>query len=757
MSRYEIPQLTHEDLKVFKKNHADFLAGTLDGLTFKTMRVPFGVYEQREPNTYMVRIKLAGGAISPEQLLGLADLAQTYAHKNIHITTRGGAQLHYVKIEDIVTIMEKLHALGLSGRGGGGNTVRNITADPLAGTAQDELFDVAPHALVLTSKMLDQKDSFALPRKYKITFSGSSADRGYATIHDVGFIAKIIEGKRGFSLFVAGGMGAKSRIGTKIADFIPEEEIFLYSQAIKQLFDKHGNRKNKHAARLRFLFDELGESQFLVYLQEELEAVKKAGNWQIAIPESPKVRQISPNKNFELEEKYKTWWDRFVYAQKQEGLFGCKVPMYLGDISYEDARALATALDPFGEDVLRFSADQNLYIRNLTAPEMVSLFEVIQKISADSARPTLIGDMVACTGAATCQLGITRPRGAVEAISKRLAKVVANFDALQGFRIHLSGCPNSCGKHLIADLGFFGKVQRNEGYSYPAYNVVAGSHILENETRFAQKCGDVAAFHIPAFVEEVLTTWTLHVKNFKSFADWIDNGGREIIEAITHKYNTIPSFKEDKNPYFDYSCDELFSLKGKGSGECSAGMYDLIEADKKALKIALEAEVKDYENIRLLSARMLLVTRGEDARDKEGVLSAFKKHFIDTALLNASFGLPLLGEADERTIELALEVIKLYESMDNTLKFAKEKEIKAEAPSSFSAVNFKDYTGVACPMNFVKTKMDLAKMKSGEVLEILLDDGAPIDNVPKSVQSEGHTIESTTQEGKSWRVRIVKK
>ncbi|MDD4506415.1 MAG: sulfurtransferase TusA family protein [Sulfurospirillaceae bacterium] len=757
MSKYEIPKLVHDDLEIFKKNHADFLAGTLDSLTFKTMRVPFGVYEQREPNTYMVRIKLAGGAINPEQLLGLADLAEQYAHKNIHITTRAGAQLHYVKIEDIVVIMEKLHTLGLSGRGGGGNTVRNISSDPLGGTAKDELFDVSPYSLVLTSKMLDQKDSFALPRKFKITFSGSSADRGYATIHDVGFIAKIVEGKRGFSLFVAGGMGAKSRIGTKIADFIPENEIFLYSQAIKQVFDKNGNRKNKHAARLRFLFDELGEAQFLTLLQAELEAVKKEGNWEISIPETPTERKVTLDKDFVIEEKYQTWWNRFVYAQKQEGLYGCKVPMYLGDISYEDARVLANALAPFGEDVLRFSADQNLYLRNLTAGEMVQVHDVIQNISVDSKRPTVIGDMVACTGAATCQLGITRPRGAVEAIQKRLAKVVANFDAIQGFKIHFSGCPNSCGKHQIADLGFFGKVQRNEGYSYPAYNIIAGSRIHEDGSSFAQKCGDVAAFHVPAFVEEVLHTWVLHVKNFNAFADWVDADGRGIIEEITKKYNTVPSFKDDKNPYFDYSCDDIFSLKGKGSGECSAGMYDLIEADKKALKIALEAEVKDFENIRLLSARMLLVTRGEDARDKEGVLKAFKKHFVDTTLLNASFGLPLEGDADERSIELAHEVIKLYESMDNTLKFAKEKELKVVESKTEEAVRFKDYSGVACPMNFVKTKMDLAQMKSGEVLEIILDDGAPIDNVPKSVQGEGHTIASTTKEGNGWRVRIIKK
>jgi len=763
MSRYIIPQMVYDDLEIFKKNHAEFLAGTLDDLTFKTMRVPFGVYEQREANTFMVRIKLAGGILTPKQLLTLADLAEKYAHEAIHITTRGGAQLHYVKIEDIIDIITTLHSIDLSGRGGGGNTVRNVMADPLAGTAKDEIFDVSPYALAITTKMLEQKDSFALPRKFKITFSGSEADRGYATIHDVGFIAKIENGVKGFKLFVAGGMGAKSRVGSKFLDFVPDTEVFLYSQAIKQVFDQNGNRKNKHAARLRFLIEELGMDEFRRLVNVEIEAIKDKGDWEMPVEQIERTKGDTTHEPFSVPASISKWWNRYVYAQKQEGLYGCKVPIHLGDIHFNNARSLANALLPFGEDVLRFTGDQNLYIRNLTAPQMASLHDILVNFSKDVSKPTFFGDMVACTGAATCQLGIARPRGAVDAIQKRLDKLldVKDYDLIQGFKIHLSGCPNSCGKHLIGDLGFFGKVQRNEGYSYPAYNVVAGTRTSGDGTVFAQKCGDVAAFHLPAFVEEVLDAWLLHVKEYEGFADWIDDGGLKIVEEISKKYVEIPSFKDDKNPYFDYNAVELFSLKGRGMGECSAGMYDLIEADKKALKEALEKEEKDFELIRLLSARMLLVTRGEDARDKAGVLKAFKTHFVDTTLLNAYYGTMLEGDADEKSIELAEEVIKLYESMDHTLKFAKEKELaaaaQAHANAEVKAVHFKDLSGVACPMNFVKTKMELSKLGSGDVLEILLDDGAPIDNVPKSVAGEGHTVEAPTKEGNGWRVRIVKK
>lgn len=759
MSSYIIPQSVNKDFEDFKKSHSDFLSGKLDELTFKTIRVPFGIYEQREPNTYMVRIKLAGGNITPKQLLVLSDLAKKYAHEALHITTRGGVQLHYVKIEDIIDIIEELHKIGLSGRGGGGNTVRNITADPLAGTAKDEIFDVSPYALSLTSKMLEQKDSFALPRKYKIAFSGSDKDRGHATISDVGFIATKKNEKKGFKLFVAGGMGAKSKVGTKIFDFISDDEVFLYSQAIKQVFDKYGNRKNKHHARLRFLFEDLGESKFMELLDIELDSVKKTDDYHLIVLENDK--DISSKESFEIPKECYKWWNRYVYAQKQDGLYGCKVPIDLGDIHYENGKYLAESLEPFGDDVLRFAGDQNLFIRNLRGSQMVSLYYVLEKLSKNVNKPTFYGDMVACTGAATCQLGITRPRGAIEAIQKEMDKVLESFDydLLQGFKIHLSGCPNSCGKHLVADLGFFGKIQRNEGYSYPAYNVVAGSRISANGSVFGQKCGDIAAFYIPIFVKEVLDTWILNISNYDSFADWIESGGNIVIEKISQKYNTIPSFKEDKNPYFDYDAIELFSIKGRGAGECSAGMYDLIEADKRALKIAIEDEKQDYELIRLLSTRMLLVTRGEDARNKEEVLKVFKKHFIDTQLLNAYFGTLLEGDANNEVINLADEVMKLYESMDHTLKFAKEREVQEVQNINKNAkvTEFKDYRGVTCPMNFVKTKMDLAKMKSGDILEILLDDGSPIENVPKSVQNEGHEVVSQTKEGVGWRVRIIKK
>ena len=762
MSGYIIPQSVKNDFEAFKKHYNDFLSGKLDDITFKTIRVPFGIYEQREANTYMARIKLSGGVISPKQLFELANLSERYANGVLHVTTRGGAQLHYLNIKDFLIVIEAIHSIGLTGRGGGGNTVRNITADPYAGVAQDEAFDVTPHTIALTEKMLEQKDSYSLPRKFKLSFSGSSADRGGATFIDVGFIAKIQNGKKGFRVFVGGGMGAKSRVGQSFIDFLPENEIFVLSQAIKEVFDEKGNRKNKHSARLRFLIEDIGLDEFRELVDKKIAALKAKGDWEIELQELPQAASINDEISANLSGEERIWWDRYSLPQKQKGYFSVKVPLFLGDLPSQKAKDLALKLSDIAQnrDVLRFGSDQNIYLRNLTQSELLKLYPILKEISPLVLKPTIIGDAVVCTGAATCQLGITIPRGALKAIEKTLIQKNAQLDELTGFKIHMSGCPNSCGKHSVADLGFFGKVLRKGDAPYPAYNIVAGAKIWEDKTSFAKKIADISAYHLPSFTAELLQSWIEIKKDYQSFAHWVDDKGADFIADLAAKYSSVPSFDEDKNPYYDYTAKEVFSLAKRGAGECSAGMYDLIEADKKALAAALKTEPNDLKAIRHLASRMLLVTRGEEARDEKEVLEAFKKSFIDVGLINKKFAKLLEGEATAEVVELAKEVINLYASMDNSLKFSVQTEQKAAEKTNEaknSSDKFKDYRGVACPMNFVKTKMDLSQMQSGEILEILLDDGAPIENVPKSVAGEGHKIESQQKEGASWRVKIRKK
>ncbi|MDR0587792.1 MAG: sulfurtransferase TusA family protein [Burkholderiales bacterium] len=789
MTGYAIPKEVHEDFNTFSKQYRDFAQGSLDAVAFKTYRVPFGIYEQRDPDTYMVRVKLAGGLISPAQLRVLGELAQRYGDKRVHVTTRAGAQIHQVSHPQLLTIIDALHQVGLTGRGGGGNTVRNIMADFDAGVSQHEVFDTTPHAVALTEAMLSLKDSYQLPRKYKIVFSGSTQDLSGASFSDVGFIAKIKDGKRGFGVWIAGGMGAKSRLSDLLIDFLPEEDIYCVAQAIKELFNEKGNRKNKHHARLRFLVEDLGFDTFKALVREKMSALRAQGLKPLTLSPLSEVTPLADDALPPLNEEERLWWNRYVIPQKQKGYYLVKLPLSLGDIHADFAVQLADQLAKLTDhhDVIRFAADQNAYLRNLTASSVMALYPLIRQLAPLSVKAPVIGNIVVCTGAATCQLGVTIPRGALKPIEKALTQSDLALDALSDIKIHLSGCPNSCGKHAIADLGFFGKLLRKNGVPYPAYNVLVGAKTGENNTRFARKVADISAFHLPQFVVEVMKSWLSVKPGYRTFSDWIDDTGEQTVKAVADQLSDIPDFDDDKNPYFDYSAKTLFSIKGRGTGECSAGMYDLIEADKKALTELLNAPQDEtaLRTIRLLAARMLLVTQGDDSRQEEAVLKAFRLYFIDKGYIGTQYIDELNGAPTAKVIDLAREVIALYQTMDHTLSFAvnrpstgegqarsaeiensKDQPNKGEAstlgvkaqPLATPPVNrFKDYRGVACPMNFVKTKLDLAQMKSGELLEIVLDDGAPIDNVPQSVANEGHAILSQDKVGDVWHVKIRKK
>ena len=575
MSGYTIPDsVTKGDFEFFKKSLNELKSGKITKDDFKGIRVPFGVYEQRERETYMVRVKTYGGEIEPKQLGILADYADKYANNQLHITTRGGVQLHYTKLDDLCEILENLHSIGLTSRGGGGATVRNINADILSNIANDCVFDVIPYANALTTKMLGLKDSFHLPKKFKFAFSASSADRAMATITDVGFIAKIEDGKKGFEVWVAGGMGAKPLLGFKLMDFLPESDLFVLAQAAKQIYDRFGDRERKNRARFRFVAEKFGEAELAKMIFDEMKIVRTNFDCDLNVESSPKLPELS-GADLEIpkmSEAQQKWWNRFVIAQIQKGYYCAKVPLKLGDLKATHARELAKRLDSIGNHSLFFAPNQNMYLRNLSAKNLLSLYDLIMEFSSQSAKPAIIGDMVACTGAATCQLGIARPRGAVLKIEEYLADKGLDLDSLQGFRIQLSGCPNSCANHFIANLGFFGKSKRNGDYSYPAYNVVIGgivSATKDKKSRFAKKVADISAYHLPEFIYQVLAKYIPQRAKYPFFEDYVDSVGEAEIIAIAESLQEIPSFEENPAPYYDYTSDKLFgeTYKERGIGE----------------------------------------------------------------------------------------------------------------------------------------------------------------------------------------------
>ncbi len=781
---YEIPASLEYEINNLESLIVAFRGNAISEPELKANRVPFGIYEQRKKGTFMVRVRCAAGIITPSQLKRVAELSLQFASGILHITTRQEIQIHDVVIENLISIIRELAKVGLSTRGGGGNTVRNITASWDSGVATDEVFDVAPYAVALTSAMINRSDSWLLPRKYKIAFSNSEKDTAFASVSDLGFIAKIKDGVPGFRVFVAGGMGRHSQPGHLLHEFVPASDIFIIAEAIKQVFSKYGNRKNKHTARLRFLWKSLGREQFIALYEKEKERLLMDG------VRSPEIRAIANELTFpvsikpetEASDDFDIWKKRYVRSQKQPGAHMIILPFIFGHLTAEKARELADFLLPFGDNTIRFTHNQNLALRNIPTEYLPNVYHVVQRITDLAKYPALLGSAVACAGASTCQLGICRSRGALEAIIDRLKVSSVNLDILNNFRLHISGCSNTCGQHMIADIGFFGKVGRKDQHSYPLYSIVAGAVIdPKSQSRLAEHIDSINAHDLPKFVENLLHHYSERKSQYSTFVAYLHSEGLEVIHRLCDRFREIPSFDIDRSYYRDWGDTEPFSLAGKGTGECSAGLFDLIELDLMRLRQLRTALLENsYEapaarmlyDLALVSARMLLITRGVEASSDSDVFDQFTKLFIDAGLIDERFHMVIekgcSGKAEELislrddVIALSNAVEKLYQSMDNSLQFKLQEWDMADHPQhvigeeQIHADLFKDFRGVACPMNFVKTKMALAGLKTGQVLEIVLDDGDPIENVPRSLIEEGHQIIEQNRQNNYWTVKIRK-
>jgi sulfite reductase (ferredoxin) len=687
---YQIPDNLAAELDELDSYIARYQSGEIDAATLKARRVPFGCYEQRKDNTYMVRIRTTGGALTPNQLRTIAEISKRFGNEAIHITTRQEFQIHDLALDDVLPVMRELLQVGLASRGGGGNTVRNILVSPDAGVSCDEIFDPSPYAFALTSRLIAEADSWLLPRKYKIAFSNSSADTSYAEFNDLGFVAQLQGGKKGFRVYVAGGLGAKPEVGHLLHDFISADDVYIVATAIKLLFDQHGNRKNRHAARLRFLWNSLGEERFRQLYEEQLKLVREAKPAALLIED---VQQSSTLPPFAPEQdrspEFEHWKERYVEAQKQPGLVSVLIPIFLGNLKNADAIRLAEFLAPFGNYVLRATFGQNLRLRNIPESYLPNLFHLVREVTELASGPRLVGNSIACTGADTCKLGVSLSKGALSAIAERLKSSTLDLNQIPDFRLNLSGCPNTCGQHMLADLGFYGNVGRREQQMFPAYMVVAGAEIGEGKGRLARQIDRVSAHDLPEFVHEVLKQWMVKKDNYPSFAAYVDREGADEIRGIADRFRDIPTYSENKSYYYDWGAAAPFSLAGKGVGECSAGLFDLIEVDLKSAR-ELREEFRTGEaqsddtlySISLRCARALLITRSIEAPTDRAVFENFRIHFIESGLIGKRFepvvaaaqlkDVAALNQLEEEIFALLEAVEALYRSMDNSLRFAAE-------------------------------------------------------------------------------------
>lgn len=790
---YKLPKTLGGDIQQFASLAKDYQEKKIESAQFKAFRVPMGIYEQRQDEVYMSRVRTTGGVIYPKQLLEIIHIAQQHGSDLLHITTRQEIQVQNLKLEEVEPLLLDLQKIGLSTKGGGGNTIRNIIVSEFSGIDPEEQFDCTPYAMQLTSLLIAEADSYMLPRKMKIAFSSNDKEIGYAAMNDIGLVAKVREGVKGFYVYAGGGAGAKPTIGWELFDFIPTTDLYILAEALKKFFSDHGNRKNRHKARLRFVFYRLGEKEAIRLIQEYFHKQKEEISESFTVDTDFEKRvEITSNaiSATNENENYQLWLKRYVIPQKQKGYSSVLVPFLLGNIRLNDKpfvqkfETLLQFIDQLGDHTLRFTTTQSIRLRNIPDNALPRLHEIIDDLLSEAHAPTLINNVVSCTGADTCRLGIGLSKGLATAIRKELINSKLNLDALQKARIHISGCPNSCGQQLWADIGFSGKILRNDRI-YPGYQVFLGAN-RDNAPKFAEAVGNISSRDIPKFVTRLLGSYLQSEAKFETLQQYLLTEGKEVAKELLSEFKEIPSFEDDKNYYFDWGAETLFSIVNRGTAECSAGLFDMIDVDlniinntKKVLETetdVLKRNILLYEII-FSASRMLLITRGVEPKTIEDVFNLFLNNFIEYGFVDDKFQSIVTTARDKRDFDfeskrediyaLADAVAELYKSMDDSLQFknipnkVQPKEAIASEPKIEPTENkqhkFKDLRGVTCPMNFVQTKIQLSPMQSGETLEIWLDDGQPINNVPGSVRGEGHQILEQAQVENYWKVIIKKK
>ncbi len=723
-----IPETVREDTLNYRGKVEKFLKDQTSAVAFRGYRVPMGVYEQRTAGKFMVRIRIGAGLVLPAQLERIAQLSKTYGNGIIHITTRQDIQIHEVNIEDTPDVLEGLLEAGLSPRGGGGNTVRNVTACPLAGICPDEQFDVAPYSIAVAEYLLQDRSSFNLPRKYKIVFSGCSTDCAFASVADLGFFAHIKDGVKSFSVYAGGGLGSNPGVAVKVEDFIKAEDIFVVAEAVKRLFDKHGDRTNKQKARLRYVLARVGAEEFTKLYKQERDTLNVEG-----LPcEAPQIRDIA-----------------YPVAA---GSVTVRLWLKNGDIPADDLSKVGRIAAKYGQGLVRTTQLQDILITGVAQQDVDKINSELKELSIDvfGGGPKI----VACAGAATCKLGLCLSRGLADAIADRLGQT-NDPDAV----IRISGCPNSCANHYIASVGFQGKAKRVNGRLMPFYDVLVDAKTVEGQARLAERIGTVPAKRIPDMLAEAFSNGTVD---------------KEQLKSLVAKYSDISAESLPDDYYYDYGSDEPFSLAGRGPGECGAGVMDVIKLDIDEAKDAVKTTPAGSENIYkaiVASARALLVTVGLEPKKDREIFAAFGKHLIEPDWVKSQTQQLLDNAIDWRmgdreslddclseVRELTERVEELFLSLDAGLKFKVEPiEKNVPAEQAEEKTHLADLRGVACPLNFVKAKIELEKIEVGDVLEVLLDEGESLRNVPASFTGQGQEVMEVKNLGGHFCMKVRRK
>jgi len=471
--------------------------GEISGDEFRPMRLSYGLYYQLDHTSHMQRIKIPGGLLTVAQMNCLNDVADLYGRGVAHLTTRQDIQIHWVPLEEVGTLYERLHQTGITTRGACSDSVRNVTACPHAGLLADEPFDVGPYAQLVNDYFLFNPLNLTLPRKFKIAFTGCVRDCAQGPINDIGFYAKRRDGQPGFGVVAAGGLGSQPFLAVPLHDFVPADEVLIVAEGLVRLQHRAGERKNRSRARMKYLMRKLGAAGFARALADETAkveatrgaALRRETREYIAAYRVPPARQTAaPAADGGAD--YLAWRATNVTPQHDPGYFLVTVTVPIGDYTTAQGRAIATLADELGNGTLRLSNEQNLLLPFISGAALPALYQRLRDIDLAESGANHITDVVSCPGADYCSLAVTRSMGMAEHIRTHLAADGTSAASLGEFHIKISGCPNSCGQHHVGDIGLTGMmIKGTDGKERPHYSILVGGSVGEGTAALGRRLG----------------------------------------------------------------------------------------------------------------------------------------------------------------------------------------------------------------------------------------------------------------------------
>jgi sulfite reductase (ferredoxin) len=598
----------------------------------------------------MQRIKIPYGGVSPEQLEVLAELAEEYSDAILHVTTRQDIQLHFVHIEDTPDLMRRLASVGITTREACGNSVRNITACPLAGVCRTEAFDVSPYAKAMMRFLLGHPDVQDFGRKFKPAFSGCAHEAcGLVKLHDAGYVAKVVDGKRGFQVVVGGGLGPVPYQAEVLSEFTPEEELLPETQAVARVFARLGEKRNRGRARIKFLVAKLGIEEFRRLVKEERAKLPHDDRWTAYLKDMPHTmgepaRAPRPLGAGSRPSGFDLWRETNVTPQRQPGYAVAMLSLPLGDITSDQTRALADIARKYTGDNLRTTVEQNICLRFVPEADLPALYEELRAVGLATPGAGTIVDVTSCPGTDTCKLGIAASRGLAAELRRRLGEKSASLPAaVKDLKIKISGCFNSCGQHHVADIGFYGNSRKVDGRTVPHFQVILGGQWTENAGAYGLAVGSVPSKAIPQAIDALTDAYAHGRKGDERFQAWIGRMGKRNVRELIKPFMDVPLHADGPEFYSDWHDVREFTIGDLGVGECAGEVVSLfgievVKAESQSFDAQVALEEGDYEEAEelaykamLSAARALVRTEYIDVTEAaDDIVKEWRTRFFET-------------------------------------------------------------------------------------------------------------------------------